>query len=172
MGHALGRLHDPAQRLSTAHFPNVRGFDMTRLTKAGDYHGPDLVIHPETEPFYTALAQGSLKLQKCRACDTIRFPIAPVCYECGSMDYEWTEVPTGGTVSAAVEMQRATGNPIWAAEVPFIAAQVDMEGGRRLPGRVICSCGNATQHGEPVTAAYLAANGGHGVLCFRHGCSS
>jgi uncharacterized OB-fold protein len=145
---------------------------MPTLTKAGDYRGPDLVVHPESEPFFTALGQGSLQLQQCGSCGTIRFPVAPVCYRCCSLDYSWTEVPTTGKISVAVEMQRATGDQVWAAELPFITAQVDMDGGRRLPGRVLCTCGKATQHGEPVSAAYLEAKDGYGVLCFQHGCAS
>jgi uncharacterized OB-fold protein len=143
---------------------------MPSLSCAGEYRGPALVVHPETESFWRNLGQGELTLPKCSSCGLIRFPIAPVCYRCGSLAYDWVAVPGDGRVNVAVEMKRATGNPIWNGEVPFITGQIDMADGRRLPGRVLCDCGEATKHGESVTAAYLSADGGYGVLCFLHGC--
>ena len=139
---------------------------MSDLRNVGEYRGPAPVVHPESEPFWRGLGEGELKLQHCAACNTIRFPIAPVCWNCGSLDHEWVAVPTDGTISAAVTVRRATGDQLWAKEVPFVTAQVDMEGGRRLPGRVICDPDADLKHGTPVQAAYLAAEGGYGVLCF------
>jgi uncharacterized OB-fold protein len=139
---------------------------MTALRKAGEYRGPAPVVHPESEPFWRGLGEGTLQLQQCGTCQTIRFPVAPVCWNCGSLEYEWTAVRTGGTVSAAVTVRRATGNQLWAQEVPFVTAQVDMDGGRRLPGRVICDPETELKPGTPVEAAYLEAENGYGVLCF------
>lgn len=139
---------------------------MAVLRKAGVYRGPAPVVHPESEPFWRGLGQGALRLQQCGACRTIRFPIAPACWNCGSLDHDWVDVPASGTVSATVTVRRATGDQRWAQEVPFVTAQVDMEGGRRLPGRVICDPDAAPSPGTPVEAAYLEVDGGYGVLCF------
>jgi len=143
---------------------------MATLAKAGEYIGPKPYVHPENETYWKSLATGELKLQQCEACHTIRFPIGPACFKCGSTDADWVPVSPNGTVSAAIRIERATGNQVWAQVVPFIAAQVDMEGGQRMPGRVICHCEQALNHGTPVTAAYLDAGDGLGVLCFVHGC--
>jgi uncharacterized OB-fold protein len=137
---------------------------MSVLRKAGEYRGPAPVVHPESEPFWRGLGEGALRLQRCDSCETVRFPIAPVCWNCGALEHTWTDVPTSGTVSAAVTVRRAIGDQSWAAEVPFVTAQVDMAGGQRLPGRLIGDVDQAP--GTPVQAAYLAANDGYGVLCF------
>lgn len=139
---------------------------MTALRKAGQYRGPDIVVHPESEPFWKGLGDGHLKLQRCARCGTVRFPIAPLCWGCGALEYEWTPLATEGRVSAAVAVHRATGDQRWSQEVPFVAAQVDMADGLRLPGRVISDRPTAPAHGYPVRAAYLEAPGGYGVLCF------
>lgn len=137
---------------------------MSALKNVGEYRGPEPVVHPESEPFWRGIGEGTLRLQQCGSCATIRFPVAPVCWNCGSLEYEWVPVPTTGAVSAAVTVRRATGDQLWAQEVPFVTAQVDMEGGHRLPGRVIGA--GEVGPGTPVEAAYLAAAHGYGVLCF------
>jgi uncharacterized OB-fold protein len=139
---------------------------MTSLHDAGDYRGPAPVVHPETEPHWRGLGAGELRLQRCLDCGTVRFPLAPVCWRCLSTDLEWVPVATTGTVSAAVTVVRATGDPLWADEVPYVTAQVDMEDGLRLPGRVMCEPGTVVDPGTPVEAAYLRAEDGVGVLCF------
>jgi uncharacterized OB-fold protein len=143
---------------------------MSTLTAVGAYTGPAPVVHPESEPFWRGLGEGHLRLQRCSDCATVRWPIAPVCHHCGGLGHEWTDVPVDGTVSAAIVIERATGDPVWAQAVPFITAMVDMADGRRLPGRVLCDCGRGTRHGEPVTGGYFSTDDGHGVLCFVHGC--
>jgi uncharacterized OB-fold protein len=140
---------------------------MSALRQVGEYRGPGPVVHPESEPFWRGLGEGRLELQRCDSCGTVRFPLAPVCWNCGSLDYTWAPVATEGTVSAAVTVHRATGNQLWAQEVPFVTAQVDMADGHRLPGRVVVpdpAAGVAA--GTPVEAAYLTADDGIGVLCF------
>jgi uncharacterized protein len=143
---------------------------MNALANAGRYEGPALVVHPENEEFYRALGRGELRLQRCARCQVVRFPVAPVCYACPSFDFDWVQVPVDGHVSAAIIIHRATGDQAWAPAVPFVTAQVDMDGGWRLPGRVFCSCGAAERHGTPVRAAYLDAGSRLGVLCFVHDC--
>jgi uncharacterized OB-fold protein len=140
------------------------------IAKVGRYEGPAPVIHPENEEFYRSLGQGELRLQQCTQCHMVRFPVAPVCYACGSFNFAWVPVPVTGHVSAAITIHRATGDQAWAGAVPFVTAQVDMEGGRRMPGRVFCSCGAATKHGTAVRAAFLDAGSGLGVMCFVHDC--
>ena len=145
---------------------------MPTLTNEGKYAGPHPVIHPDNEDYWKAVGEGELKLQQCDNCQTIRFPLAPVCYKCGSMEAHWVPVPADGNVSAAIRIERATGDQLWAVQVPLIAGQVDLENGMRLPGRIFCACGEALEHGTPVTGSYQEVEGGYGVLCFTHRCAA
>lgn len=139
---------------------------MSTLRHAGEYRGPAPVVHPETEAHWRGLGSGELLLQQCGGCGTVRFPLAPACWSCLRVEHEWVPVQTTGTVSSAVTIVRATGDPLWAGEVPYVTAQVDMDGGQRLPGRVVCEPGAEVSRGTPVQAAYLSAEDGIGVLCF------
>jgi uncharacterized protein len=144
--------------------------DTTTLPRMGEYRGPAPVVHPESEAFWRGLGEGRLTLQRCARCATVRFPVAPLCWHCGALEHEWVPVATRGTVSAAVTVHRATGDQRWAAEVPFVTAQVDTADGHRLPGRVLDPDGAtpdpAPGHGTPVHAGYLEAPDAVGVLCF------
>ncbi len=136
------------------------------LPSAGSYLGPAPVVHPETRQHWAALGEGRLVLQQCRTCGTVRFPLAPVCWVCLSAAHDWVPIPTRGTVAAAVTVHRATGDQRWAKEVPFVAGQVDMAGGYRIPGRILCDAARPPVRGTPVQAAALSAKEGFGVLCF------
>jgi uncharacterized OB-fold protein len=141
---------------------------LRRLTE--DSPRPDPVIHPETEPFWSGLAQGELKLQECGACHTYRFPFAPVCFKCLSFESTWRPISPRGTVAIAVRVHRATGNKVWAAHAPFISGLVDMEHGVRLPGRIHCTCGEATKRATSVSAVVIDSPGGVPILGFMHAC--
>lgn len=138
---------------------------MTALQRAGDYRGPQPVVHPETEPFWRGVGAGELRLQRCIDCGTVRFPVAPVCWACLSDGSAWVPVPTTGSVAASVRVHRATGDPRWGPEAPYVTAQVDMDGGVRLPGRVMGEP-DPPPRGTRVRAAYLDAGDGIGVICF------
>jgi uncharacterized OB-fold protein len=131
---------------------------------------PDPLIHPDTEPFWTALDRGELVAQVCGSCGTWRFPFGPVCFRCRSFDHAWEALDPAGTVAAVVVVQRATGERVWAEHVPFLSGTVDMAHGLRLPGRVLCTCGAARQHGTAVRAVRLVADGHPTVMAFAHRC--
>jgi uncharacterized OB-fold protein len=132
---------------------------------------PDPLIHPDTEPFWTALDRGELVGQVCTLCETWRFPFGPVCHRCRSFDHAWRPLDAAGTVAAVVAVQRATGERVWGEHVPFLSGTVDMAHGLRLPGRVLCTCGAARRHGAKVRAVRLVAEGHPTVMAFAHDCT-
>jgi uncharacterized OB-fold protein len=131
---------------------------------------PTPVIHPETAFFWSSLASGELVVQRCTSCGTKRFPFAPVCFACGSLDSDWCPVPTEGTVKAAVRVHRATGERVWGEHVPFLAGLVDVEEGIRFTARISCTCGQGARPGARVTAIALVDGDGVAVLGFVHSC--
>lgn len=141
---------------------------LDRLTDSADAPAP--VVHPETEPFWAGLAQGELRVQVCSACDTSRYPFAPVCFNCHSLLASWVPIDGNGTVAAAVRVHRATGDRVWAAQVPFLSGIVDLDHGLRLPGRIACGCDEALTRGTPVRAVVMTNAGRGDVLGFAHAC--
>jgi uncharacterized OB-fold protein len=131
---------------------------------------PDPVVHPDTGGFWTGLADGELRAQVCSGCGTYRFPFAPVCHACLSFGHAWQPIDPAGTVAVAVVVHRATGDQAWAGHTPFASGLVDLEHGLRLPGRILCTCGEGTARGAHVRAVVLEAPGLVPVHAFAHAC--
>ncbi|MDE2437112.1 MAG: OB-fold domain-containing protein [Sphingomonadales bacterium] len=49
-------------------------------------------------PYWDALAQGRLRLQRCTGCGVWHWPAVWRCGQCGSWDHEWVEQEFVGTV--------------------------------------------------------------------------
>lgn len=149
---------------------------MTDLPDAGEvFAGPGPVEHPETQPFWESLREGTMRLQHCDQCGTVRFPPAPVCHRCLSFSYHWTEIGASGSVHAAVLINRATSDPRWRDAVPFVTGLVTMDSvtmgdGLRLPGRIFCGCGAAARHGTPVTLCTVPTADKRTAWGFAHAC--
>jgi uncharacterized OB-fold protein len=144
---------------------------MTVLPDAGDvFAGPGPVAHPETQQFWESLRHGTLCLQQCEQCDSIRFPLAPVCWSCLSFRYRWVPTDRNGTVHAAIRVERTTSSSAWRDAVPFLTGLVNMNLGQRLPGRIFCDCGIAARHGTPVTMCTVPTVDGQVAWGFTHAC--
>jgi uncharacterized OB-fold protein len=131
---------------------------------------PDPVVHPETDGFWSRLAEGDLTVQVCSRCGTPRFPAAPVCYVCLSFDHDWQSLDPNGTVATAAVVHRATGDPAWSDHTPFASGLVDLDRGLRLPGRILCTCGLGTARGARVRAVVSEGPGMVPVHAFAHSC--
>jgi uncharacterized protein len=128
------------------------------------------VVHPDAAAFWEALADGDFRLQRCLGCGTVRFPVAPVCWNCLSPDHELTPVDTSGTVAVSIAIERVTSGSVWAQHVPYRTGLVTLAGGLRVPGRILCGCGEAARPGTAVTMCRLPVPGGPPVWAFRHSC--
>ncbi|MEZ3158911.1 zinc ribbon domain-containing protein [Microbacterium sp. BWT-B31] len=132
---------------------------------------PAPLVHPDTAPFWEALAAGELLLQRCASCDTARYPHAPVCYACGSFEQRWAPAAgPAGTVAVVARVHRATGERVWQAYAPYYSGLVDIEEDLRLPARILCKCDAITTPGTPVRAIALESADGDVVLGFAHSC--
>lgn len=55
--------------------------------------------NPSTNPFWTAGADGVLRLPKCTSCGVIRHPSLPICRDCNADGTEWVDLPGTGVVA-------------------------------------------------------------------------
>ncbi len=97
---------------------------------------PEPVLTEENRPFWAAAASGELRMQQCRACGHIRYPIQARCPRCLSPDAQWHRLSGRGTVFAKVVYHRAF-HPAWAADVPYNVVLVQLDEGPRMYGNVI-----------------------------------
>ena len=58
------------------------------------------------KPMWESMKAGKLELQKCRNCGKFRYPPAPICAHCLSMEYDWTPISGRGKILSWVIFHR------------------------------------------------------------------
>jgi uncharacterized protein len=86
---------------------------------------------PTSAPFWTALKDGVVKLQKCDDCGAWVFYPRNRCSNCLSDALRWHEVPGTGTLYTFTITRQPT-SPHFASEVPQRLAVVELDEGVRL----------------------------------------
>lgn len=94
------------------------------------------VPDPDTAPFWEACARHELAFQHCAGCGAARFPPAPICSRCRSWEFDWQPHPGTGRVYTWVVVHHAIPPSIEPA-VPYASAIVELDGGLKMPGRLI-----------------------------------
>jgi uncharacterized OB-fold protein len=92
-------------------------------TGAGARRAP--VPDPESTPYWDALAEHRLVLQRCVACARHRFPPMPACPWCGSRDAVLAPSTGSGAVYSWVTVHRPF-DPAFADDVPYVVAAVEL----------------------------------------------
>ena len=108
---------------------------------------PDAV----TQPFWDGVAEGVLRLQRCRDCDRHVFYPRAVCPFCMTSDLEWTEATGAGLVHSFTIVHRAP--PDYRDDVPYVVALVDLDEGVRMMTRLVDVEPSAVVAGMAVEAA-------------------
>jgi len=101
----------------------------------------DRVMLPVTdrgsEPYWSALAEGNLVLQQCRACARRTWPPRPVCSSCQGEDLGWQPVQGTGEVYSWVVTHQVYGSD-FADLVPYtiVLVRLDEQDDILIPGRL------------------------------------
>ena len=83
----------------------------------------------DTAPFWRAQNEHRLVFQKCSQCAYVRYVVGPLCPECHSFDFEWSESSERGTIYSFTTVRHQT-HP--AFPPPYTVLLVEMEEGPRL----------------------------------------
>jgi len=86
------------------------------------------------EQFYKFLAQGKLMAGKCLKCGKIHLPPRPLCDQCFSQEFEWTEVSGKGKLLTYTVIHIAP--PQFQAMAPYAVGIVQLENGLKIPGMI------------------------------------
>lgn len=142
--------------------------DADALEFGGADIAPLLSPNPEGAPFWHALAEQRLKLQRCAGCGRLIFYPRGICPHCGGRDLHWEELSGRGTLYSFCVHYR-TFLPALEPALPFATALVDLSEGPRVtgflvgvpndPDRIRCGIG--------VHAEFRAVADGIGALAFR-----
>ena len=83
---------------------------------------------PESRAFWAAAHDHRLVMQRCTACDHIRWPIGPVCTQCLAPEFEWQQMSGKAELHTWVNFYQGF-QPEWAKESPYNVALVKLEEG-------------------------------------------
>jgi uncharacterized OB-fold protein len=98
------------------------------------YPRPDPIAADEQQ-FWSFVAAGELRLQRCTRCGTLRHPPRPTCAACGSTTTDWVAAAGRGEVWASTVISPPT-LPAFMAQTPYVAVVVRLVEGVFMVGNI------------------------------------
>jgi uncharacterized OB-fold protein len=80
----------------------------------------------DSEPFWRSISEGSLRLQRCDACETLRWPPRAMCNRCGDFEATWQSTSGRGSLVSWIRTHQVFA-PAYRDEVPYVVVQVALE---------------------------------------------
>lgn len=116
--------------------------------------------HRVDHPYWSGLADGVLRVQRCTRCEAWQWPADWRCPRCGSYDFAWPEVEPRGRVYSWIRTHYPF-VPGYAALVPYVTVLVELPqaGGARMMGLLLGSDGVANARiGDELVGEFEAAS--------------
>jgi uncharacterized OB-fold protein len=123
-------------------------------------------VTPLTKPYWDAIQERRLVMQRCRACnETIFFPKL-WCPKCWSRELEWKPVSGRGTVLTYSVVHQEL-RPSYRSSMPYVVAIVKLTEGPQMMCNVINCSPGTVRVGLPVKVAFEERSGGFLVPQFE-----
>jgi uncharacterized OB-fold protein len=92
----------------------------------------------DSRPYWEFIRKGELRLQRCSACGTWRWPPRALCGRCRSFECEWARVSGTGRVTSWITTHQIF-SPAYRDDVPYHVIQValDEQPDLILPGQLV-----------------------------------
>lgn len=137
-----------------------RGAERSGEPRSGRSLRPRPVINRDNAGFWQGISAHRLLIQRCRACDTLRFPWLPGCNACGSSEWETVEASGEGTVFSYVVMHHPPFPAFSTSEEagPYAVALVELAEGVRMVSNVLGVPYDKVRVGMPVRLEFLRAD--------------
>jgi uncharacterized OB-fold protein len=84
-----------------------------------------------SSPFWLALRERKLMVQRCDHCHELRYPAAPLCPECLTVGEQWVPIEAVGTLWSYVVYHRALASS-FADDVPYAVGLVQLDEGPQI----------------------------------------
>lgn len=120
---------------------------------------PMPVPDEDSAPFWEGCRQNRLRIQRCADCDTPRFPARRHCAACGSDASIWTDATGKGTVYSWIVVNHPVPSEVFAPEVPYVVALVDLEEGVRMPTNIVETPPDQVKAEMPVEVLFTEIDG-------------
>jgi len=119
----------------------------------------------ETAPFWEAVAEGVLKIQKCAGCNEHVFYPRLVCPHCMSDELDWVCVSGRARIHALTVVHRSTAP--FRDDLPFAVAIVELEEGPRMMTRVLTDAPETLRIDDPVKVHFAPQGDGPPLPFFQ-----
>ena len=104
------------------------------------YAKPIPVPDPDSQPFWVGCTNHRLTIQHCEECGHNQFPPSNVCAHCTSRNIAWRQASGHGKVFSWIVVRHPVPKPVYAQDVPYVVALIDLDEGVRMPSNVVgCS---------------------------------
>lgn len=115
-----------------------------------------LLSNPDSAPFWRAVQEERLVLQRCARCRAWRYYPRQVCPHCLAAEYQWEEAEGRGEVYSITTVHRAPAG--FDLPAPYQVALVDLVAGVRVLGTV--DPGSVLRIGDPVRVHFRQTSTG------------
>jgi uncharacterized OB-fold protein len=125
---------------------------MADLEDVAEYQKFRPEIAPVHQPFWAAISEHRLELQRCDSCGRFRFIPSEIC-PCGSAASTWTEVSGRGEVYTFTVVHRAP-TPAYQQDAPYVIAHVTLDEGPRMISTLVDCAPEDVRIGMPVEVTF------------------
>lgn len=115
------------------------------------------VLDDTNRPFWDGCRAGELRLQRCRPCGHLRYPISPVCPQCLSLEAAWEPVSGRGSIYSFAVFRHVY-SEAWRERVPYAVALVELAEGPFMLADVANAEIDELEVGMPVRAVFTIAD--------------
>ena len=107
----------------------------------------------EAQPFFAALAEKRLVIQRCAACQTLSHPPKAMCSRCQGTAFDWQPMSGKGEVYSYVVTHQAV-HPAFVDHTPMATVEVQLAEGPRLTSNLIDVHPDDLRIGMPVEVVF------------------
>jgi uncharacterized OB-fold protein len=137
---------------------------MPEMTRPASLPVPERAPNVETEVHFDALAQGTLVISHCAACNVFIWYPRQFCPHCGTTEIEWRPVNCRGHVYSYAIVHKGVGP--YAAHTPYVLAYVELDEGPRVMTNIVGPFASIAV-GSPVEAVFEVGENGDPILRFE-----
>ena len=101
-----------------------------------EYKKPLPLINEDNRPYWEYCKKHELRMQKCKGCGHIRFPVSILCPNCHFMDAEWTKLSGKGKVFSYIVF-RIPYHESYKEDIPYAVAIIKLDEGPRMESNLI-----------------------------------
>ena len=90
----------------------------------------------ENQAYWDGLREHRLLVQRCTACEKLRFYPRPMCDGCYSLEYDWQQIDGRGTVHSWTVSHHPF-HPGFKRDLPYVTVTADLDAGLRLQAPLV-----------------------------------